>query len=563
MVKSRIDMVEDRSGWLVRRDAAWSEAWTATGTWTGLTLADHAKVVARDFPNYVLLIDGERQISAKQLYIDALKAAQALASSGLEPGDVVSLMLPNWHEAAILNLAATMAGLVVNPIIPIYRGAEVIHILRDSRSRMVFMPEVFRKFDYRELAREVSGQLDTPPEFVVLRGDAGEFTNYGAFVARARNDVEMPETRSSDVMMVLYTSGTTGPAKGVLHTHDAGDVMVRDYDRCWGPWQGETLLVASPVTHITGAIQALFVPIQCRATAILMDIWDPREALELLKRHQATFFGGATPFHQGILAEAKADGEHLPAVRIIACGGAAVPPGLMRAEHDHFPTARVFRAYGCSEVPAVTEGTRSRDEIDYGAETDGWVGETQVRLVKPETDEPVAEGEEGEILAHGAQIFVGYTNLADNEGAFTADGFFRTGDLGRMRDGFLTVTGRIKDLIIRNGENLSAKEIEDALEDLPGITEVAVVGVPSERTGEAVCAVFVSGRKAHFTLAEISAHLHAKGLARQKVPEHVVSVSALPRNLAGKVRKDVLRTQVLEILEDGEGAQALTPASPA
>jgi acyl-CoA synthetase (AMP-forming)/AMP-acid ligase II len=553
-------MATDRSGWLVRRNPDQEAAWRASGAWSGLTLADRARSAVEEVPDRVLLIDGDARLTAGEIYASARLAAQAMLGSGLKPGDVISLQLPNWHEAAVLNLGAVMAGLVINPIIPIYRGAEVTHILTDSRSRMVFMPETFRGFDYRQLAREATQRLETPPEFIVLRGEPQEFTSFEHFLRRADPSRLLPEVTSSDVTMVLYTSGTTGPAKGVLHTHDTCDVMVRDYERCWGPWAGETLLIASPITHITGVIQALFVPIQCRATAVLMDTWNPEAGLRLLKHHEATFFGGATPFLRDLLAVAQAAGETLPSLRILACGGASVPPGLMHSCHQHFPTARVFRAYGCTEVPAATEGTRSREEIRYGAETDGWIGATGVRIVRPGTDEPVMEGEEGEILAHGAQTFVGYTRPADNDGAFTDDGFFRTGDLGRVRDGYLTVTGRIKDLIIRNGENLSAKEIEDAIEDAPGVAEVAVIGVPSPLTGEAVCAVIVPKDGARPDIAALGAHLAEKGLARQKTPERVVLIEQLPRNLAGKIRKDILRAQILASQDKDDAGSLLRTA---
>lgn len=551
------ELETDRSGWLVRHNAAQATAWMAQGAWTTSTLADHARAAAAEDPEHVAIIDGDVRLTTATIYAAATLAAKAMIASGLKPGEVISLQLPNWHEACVLNLAAGMAGLVVNPIIPIYRGAELLHILADSRSRMVFMPEVFRGFDYRDLARDVFSRLPEPPEAVVLRGDAAEFTQLEAFLSRCDDSIQLPSVGASDIMMVLYTSGTTGPAKGVLHTHATGDVMVRDYERAWGPWEGETLLVASPFTHISGGVQALFVPIQCRATAVLMDVWQPAAGLRLLKAHQATFFGGATPFLRDLLTVARAEDEHLPSLRILACGGASVPPGLIWSCHDHFPNARVFRAYGCSEVPAVTEGTRSRDEIKFGAETDGWVGGTQVRFVEPGTDHVVGDGEEGEILAFGPQMFAGYTRPEDNEGVFTADGYFRTGDLGRMRDGYLTITGRIKDLIIRNGENLGAKEIEDALEDLPGISEIAIVGIPSEKTGEAVCAAIVADDSTPPSMTDIAGHLAAKGLARQKFPERIVILGNLPRNLAGKVRKDLVRREVLERLKVEESGEAL------
>jgi acyl-CoA synthetase (AMP-forming)/AMP-acid ligase II len=259
-----------------------------------------------------------------------------------------------------------------------------------------------------------------------------------------------------------------------------------------------------------------------------MERWDADEAVALIADERCTHMAGATPFLQQLLAAAEHAGTRLPDLKVFICGGASVPPSLIRRAADYFERAAVSRVYGSTEVPVTTVG--ALQDPDFAAESDGRAGIADVRLV------------DGEIRARGPQMLVGYLHPEDETESFDGDGYFRTGDLGRWDGHHLVVTGRAKDLIIRNGENISPKEIEDLLSGHPGIAEIAVVGVPDERTGERACAVIVPNERPGPDLPDLAKTLQAHGVARFKIPEQVVIWDELPRNDAGKVLKHRIRT---------------------
>jgi acyl-CoA synthetase (AMP-forming)/AMP-acid ligase II len=243
---------------------------------------------------------------------------------------------------------------------------------------------------------------------------------------------------------------------------------------------------------------------------------------------------GATPFLEGLLAAAERAGTRLPDLKVFICGGASVPPSLIRRAAGYFENAAVSRVYGSTEVPVTTVG--SLDDAEHAAATDGRVGIADIKLV------------DGEIRARGPQMLVGYLHPEDETASFDDEGFFRTGDLGRwVEGGYLVVTGRAKDIIIRNGENISPKEVEDILVGHPGIAEIAVVGVPDERTGERACAVVVASDKRAPDLADLAELLTSEGLAKFKIPEQIVIWDALPKNDAGKVLKHQIRATLTKV----------------
>jgi acyl-CoA synthetase (AMP-forming)/AMP-acid ligase II len=328
--------------------------------------------------------------------------------------------------------------------------------------------------------------------------------------------------------MILYTSGTTGRPKGVLHTHNSIHALIRQIGRNWLVDDGDTFLVPSPIAHIGGSIYAFECPLLLGTTAVLMERWDPDSAVALMHAERCTHMAGATPFLESLLSAAKRAGTRLPDLKVFICGGASVPPSLIRRAAAYFDQAVVTRVYGSTEVPVATVG--SPTDPDHAAETDGHTGIADIKLV------------EGEIRARGPQMLVGYLHPEDETESFDEDGYFRTGDLGRwLDDEYLVVTGRAKDIIIRNGENISPKEVEDILVGHPGIAEIAVVGLPDERTGERACAVIVPADQHPPDVAGLRDLLMDHGVAKFKVPEQVVVWDALPKNDAGKVLKHQIR----------------------
>lgn len=545
-------MRRDVGGWAVRWNSDRAAAAVRSGAWKNVTVATAAAELLARAPERLLVIEGERRFTVREIHAAAERLARALLRRGLVPGDTITFQLPNWHEAMIVSLAAAMAGLVLNPITPIYRDAEVGFMLDDSRSKLIFVPATFRGHDFPAMVKRLLPGLAAPVDVVVLRGDAAGFTSWDALLAEGAGEdggaLPLPGADPDAVKLVMYTSGTTGRAKGVIHSHNSlhAENWMRQAHLGIGP--DDILFNPSPVTHVTGMLYALCLPFTLGVTTILMDVWDASAALASMRRHGATGMVASTIFLQELLAAGQAQDEHLPDLRFFLCGGAQVRPELVLDAGAHFTNCAFSRIYGSTEVPMITAGVASRDRARLGAETDGQIFGTEARVVDPATGAPLAPGEDGEIVARGPQMFLGYTREADNRDAFDADGFFRMGDLGRIvHDDFIVITGRKKDLIIRGGENISPKEIEDVLLGHPAIADVAIVAMPSARTGEMACAFVIPRDGQAIDLAGIARFLIAAGLAKQKIPEHLELVDDLPRTAIGKVRKDVLRATARDI----------------
>ncbi|MEB3062521.1 AMP-binding protein [[Mycobacterium] zoologicum] len=499
------------------------------------TLADALARAAEQTPDRVLVVDGEIRLTCRDLQTRATALAKTMLAR-MPTGSVVSFMLPNWHEAAVVYLAATLSGMVVNPILPSLRDAELEFILVDSRSRMLFAPSEFRGHDYAAMLARVSAALVDPPEVVLVRGDPAGYE--GLF--EGGDDAVLPTLDPAAVRLLLYTSGTTGQAKGVLHSHNSIHALLAQLGEHWLIAPGDRFLVPSPIAHIGGSIYAFEAPLLLGTTAILMDTWDADEAVALMLTEKCTHIAGATPFLAQLLAAARRAGTRLPDLKVFVCGGASVPESLIREAADYFSNAAVTRVYGSSEVPVTTIGALGPDERSYAAQTDGRAGFADIKLVA----HPGAPPGEGEVWVRGPQMLVGYLH---SEGpCFDGDGYFATGDLGRWVDGdYLLITGRLKDVIIRNGENISAREVEDILAGHPGIAEIAVVGLPDPRTGERACAVIVAAADTAPDVAELRALLAERGVARFKAPEQVLVWDALPKNDAGKVVKQQIRATLI------------------
>jgi acyl-CoA synthetase (AMP-forming)/AMP-acid ligase II len=338
--------------------------------------------------------------------------------------------------------------------------------------------------------------------------------------------------------MILYTSGTTGGAKGVLHSHNTLHALIQQIRAHWLVESGDKFLIPSPIGHVGGSIYAFECPLLLGTTAVLMDQWNAADAIRLFEREGCTHMAGATPFLQQLLVAAESAGTKLPGLKLFVCGGASVPPSLIRAAAGYFERAVVTRVYGSTEVPVTTVGATQPGEAAMGADTDGRPGLADVKIVNREG---LSDGS-GEILVRGPQMLVGYLHFEHEADAFDADGYYRSGDLGQWVDErYLVVIGRAKDLIIRNGENISPKEIEDLLSGHPDIGEVAVVGLPDLRTGERTCAVIVSKDSRTLTVEDLQVFLRELGLAAFKWPEQVIYWDALPKNAAGKIMKQQIR----------------------
>src|ERR1700757_651563 len=513
------------------------------GLWVDTTLADSLREAAQTTPTRTALVDDAIRVDCAGLYTQAGALAQALLSR-MPVGSVVSFMLPNWHEAAVIYLGATLAGMVVNPILPSLRERELQFILSDAHSRMIFAPSGFGGHDYASMLAHVTAQMETPPEVVTLRGTTtSDHLPYAALFEERQGPSELPALDANAAGMILYTSGTTGRPKGVLHSHNSLHALICQIRDHWLVDPGDRFLVPSPIAHNGGSIYAFECPLLLGTTAVLMDRWDAERAVTLVQRERCTHMAGATPFLERMLAAAERSRTRLPDLKVFICGGASVPPSLIRRAASYFDHAVVTRVYGSTEVPVTTVGATDRGDNDHAADTDGRPGIAEVKLV----DHHDAPPGTGEIRARGPQMLIGYLHSEDEGESFDAEGFFRTGDLARwVDDDYLVVTGRAKDIIIRHGENISPKEVEDILAGHPGIAEVAVVGLPDDRTGERACAVVVPAGSPDLDVAGLMDFLEAQGVARFKVPEQLVFCESLPKNDAGKVLKQQIREMLIE-----------------
>lgn len=527
----------------IRWNAELAEAARREGHWVNQTLADALQQSVAQQPQRVVLVDGDMRLDCATLQARAKVLAETLLTR-FAPGSVVSFMLPNWHEASVIYLAITLAGMVAHPLLPSLREHELEFQLHDVDSQLVFIPATFRRHDYVAMLDKVVQGLQRPPQVVVVRGNAGSHLAYDRLFTPQPQPQRLPDLDPDAVRLVMYTSGTTGTSKGVLHTHNTLYALIRQIGQHWLVARGDSFLVPSPISHIGGSIYAFEAPLLLGTTAVLMDRWEAQAGLKLAATERCTHICGATPFLEQLLEAARASDEHLPHLKLFVCGGASVPPAIIRDAATHFSHSAVTRVYGSTEVPVTTVGCPSRADIDNAAQTDGRAGIARIKLVGSARG---VQGD-GEVVVRGPQMLVGYVHQQDEAQVFDADGYYRTGDLGHLTaQGCLVISGRSKDIIIRHGENIAPKEIEDVLLQHPAIAEVAVVGVPDPRTGERTCAVVVPAESAaSLDVAALAAFLGQRGVAAFKFPEQVERWTTLPRNEAGKVLKHVIRTSLTD-----------------
>jgi acyl-CoA synthetase len=524
------------------------DEFAARGDWASKTIADFAYDLAETDPDFVQFVAGDRKLTRSALLAEAEALAAGLADLGLIAGDVVSFQTPNWIEAATINLAAALSGLVINPIVPIYRDAEVGMMLADCRAKAFFVASSFRNYDFIAMVERLRPGLPDLDHVITVRGE-GAISYEDLIEAGRGRSFNRPIVDAGSVKMLLYTSGTTGRPKGVLHSHNTLTRVLQQSAQHWGLAAGDAIIMPSPVTHVSGYANGLEMPFVAGTRTILMEAWSAADALALIEKHDVVGTVAATPFLTELAQAANAAGTRLPSLRFFACGGAAVPPEVIPAANGAFENCRAFRVFGSSEVPLVTFGYPAASDEQLAAITDGAIIDYRVRIVDDqEHDVPV--GQEGEILARGPAMFLGYADEQQTKDAITHDGYFRTGDIGRITlEGSILITGRKKDLIIRGGENISAKEIEDVLHTHPSVREATVIAMPHDRLGEGICAYIVlSGQADAFALG---AHVQASGLAKQKIPERFEFVTDFPRTASGKIRKDVLRAEVKALIETG------------
>jgi acyl-CoA synthetase len=528
------------------------ERYVAEGAWTDDTLGERVDRSLRAAPQTTVNVWSEARPwhgTYADVRAEAQRMVTVLADAGIEPGDVVAFQLPNWREAVVAFYGLAMGGYVLVPIVHIYGHKEVRFILQQSGARAYVSPDRFGHVDYLDIvdgdAAAASRDLDLhlvvgsaegrpPPSLQRIGWDAVD----GAAPAS-----EVHAADPDDVCVLAYTSGTTSDPKGVMHSHRT---LLAELDHM-RPWILPEFpnLMGSPVAHATGMLGAVLSPMEVGQDIHLIDRWDPGRALEIMLEADIGAGTGASVFLASILDHPGFTPEHARHMRRVGLGGAPVPRPLADRAAAH--GIAIMRAYGSTEHPSVT-GCSFEDPVEKRHGTDGRpLSGVEIRLV--DTDgAPVPTGEAGEIWSRGPDLCVGYTDPGLSEDAFSADGWYRSGDMGILDDdGFLTITDRLKDVIIRGGENISAAEIEEAIGALPQVAEVAVVAAPDERLGEHACAVVRPAPGVEtIDLRDLCDQLERIGVARQKWPEELRIVDDFPRTASGKVRKVDLRRQLRE-----------------
>jgi cyclohexanecarboxylate-CoA ligase len=425
--------------------------------------------------------------------------------------------LPNWWDAVVLCWAIWRAGAIASPITPTLRAHEVGFITRQTNARLLIIPREFRGTDYTRLARDAGYE----GELLVLRNvdlDAEPLADAPANV--------------DDLALILWTSGTTSDPKGVLHTHQSLRVEADTIAAAHAITPGESLLLPMPITHVAGLTYGVLLPVTSGVTAVLMDTWEPRRALELLEQEQIAVMISTPVFMRTMIDDPKFEATDTSPVRLFSLGGAGVAPAMVREGATAFD-CWCKRTYGSTEYPTLTTG-RDGDTLEHDATTDGvLIGGAELRIA-----------DNGELLARGPEMFVGYLDRKLDRDAFTEDGWFHTGDLARYDGEYLTIVDRLKDIIIRGGENISAQEVEAALVTHPDVTEAACVAEPDAKMGERVCAFVIPRDGTAPELSMLRDHLVDLGFARFKLPERLELRAVLPRTASGKIQKAPLREEV-------------------
>ncbi len=504
----------------------------------GRTLWDLVDRRADESPDALFLTDeAKRTMTFAEYRAAAERAAAGLAAMGVGEDTPVTWQLPTWIESFVLVAALSRLGAVQNPVMPIYRQREVGFVTDQTHARLLVVPTAFRGFDYKAMADEIAAGQGGLEVLVADRQlPEGDLSTLAPF---REPGADLP------VRWRFYTSGTTADPKGAQHT-DAS-IMASAIA------MAERLKMSSddvhgfvfPFTHIGGA-GLLMAALMAGMTHVIVETFDPPAVVDLFDREQATLAGAGTVFHQAYLAEARkrAPEKVLQNVRAWIGGGAPKPPQLHYDMKNEIGGVGIVSGYGLTEAPILTMASVD-DPDDKLANTEGQAS-PGVELKVVTVDGKLARaGEEGEIRAKGPQVCLGYLDSSLDADAFDDDGYFRTGDLGFVdAEGYVVITGRLKDVIIRKGENISAKEVEDLLYTHEKVADVAVIGLPDPALGERCCAVVAlqdAGNALRFD--EMVEFLRAKGLMMQKIPEQLETVEVIPRNPSGKIVKHVLRAR--------------------
>ncbi|QNG39422.1 AMP-binding protein [Geodermatophilaceae bacterium NBWT11] len=494
-------------------------------------------------PEHAYVSDGTSSYSYGRFRDDAWALARSFVDLGVTAGDRVVVQLPNWNEFFLVYAALSRVGAITIPCVHVYRAGEVGFIVRDSGAVGLVTAGEFRGFDHAEMARAVAAESPGLRFRVVVRGTAAGALPLEELLSGS--DAVLPDpTPADDRHLVLYSSGTEAQPKGCLHTWNTSSFLPKQAVVALGLTRDDVVFMPSPVTHALGLTLGVMAPTIAGAAVHLMDVFEPAAAIQRITEHGCTGTASPAAFIRMTLDAFDPAVHDLSGLRFWLTAGAPVPAALVTESAAAFDGCRVVSAYGSSEVMMATV-CRPEDPIGRVATSDGSpVPGVELRIVDPATEEEQPTGQDGEIRYRGPGRLLEYWNRPDLTAAATdGAGWWRTGDLGRLDDeGYLRVTGRLKDVIIRGGHNISARQVEEALLQHPAVSDVSVIGLPDARLGEKVCAVLVTRDGSQLTLDEVRHHLvDTCRLAVWKTPEQIEFVTAMPVTATGKTQKYALR----------------------
>jgi len=524
-----------------------------TGNWVDQLIIDYSDRAASTNPQKIAIIDSRGSCSFEELKRLSVRCACGLLGLGIRAGDVISLQLPNWREWTILHLAATRIGAITNPLAPIFRERELTFMLEVCGSTMLAITKNFRGFDHASLAVKLREGLKSLTHVLVIDGEAppgclcwNDFMATPWEESVGAEELEEMRPAPNSVTEIIFTSGTTGVAKGVLHTHNTLTAPINAIIDVLKLMPEDVCHMVSTFGHQTGFHGGVRLPLHLGATVVYQDVWNPIEFLKLVQQHRITITNGGPTFLQDLLQCPNLATRDLGSLRIFRCGGAPIPRVLIQEALVKLPQMSVHSAWGQTENAFVTI-TRPGDCIHKIADTDGRAQRgMEVRVVDTE-GETVSAGIEGRLQCCGAFLFVGYAKRPDlNVESFEGE-WFNTGDLATMdEEGFIRITGRERDVIIRGGENIPVAYVENVLYEDPRIVAVAIVAMSDPRLGERACAFIELRSECSLDLIAMQAHLDSRKVAKQYWPERLVIIEDMPRSANGKIVKALLRARLKE-----------------
>jgi cyclohexanecarboxylate-CoA ligase len=528
----------------------------AGGYWHDRTINDDLDACVAACPDKLALTSvrldtGEvRRFTYRELATLADRIAVGLSRLGVGRNDVVAMQLPNWWQFSLLYLACSRLGAVLNPLMPIFRERELGFMLKHGEAKILVVPKLFRNFDHEAMARSLQPQLPSLKHVVVV--DGGGADDFDMLLTKPEwekaPDAAIILTANrpgpDDITQLIYTSGTTGEPKGVMHSANTLMANIVPYAQRLKLGKDDIVLMASPLAHQTGFMYGLMMPIMLRASVILQDVWDPARATEIIREERVTFTMASTPFLTDLTRAVSETGKGVPSLKTFLCAGAPIPGPLVEQARATLG-AKIVSAWGMTENGAVTL-IKLDDDDNLAFTTDGCaLPGAEVRVIDAES-KPLPPGETGRLVVRACSNFGGYLKRPQWNGT-DAEGWFDTGDLARIdADGYIRISGRSKDVIIRGGENIPVVEIEALLYRHPAVAQVAIVAYPDERLGERACAVIVPKAGQTIDFAAMTEFLKQQKLAMQYIPERLVVREAMPATPSGKIQKFRLRDMLRE-----------------